>query len=323
MNTRIALTTALIAALALPATAQTTPAKPREALPPDTVLIEEGNVRVKAADFEGNILRLPEDRRAPFRVSYDRVVAVLDNVFVTRSISQKARDLGLDKDPAVQARLRQLEDGFLADLYVQKLERDASGSSQELDTRARELYAADKEKYRTDEEAHVQQILISQVCRTRDAAMELARTAAAEARSGKNFLELAAKYSDVGDKANKGGDIGTGPVKKLVEPVREALAKLKPGEISDPVESQFGLHVLKLVERKPGALKPFEAVRGEIIAAERETLRRKRIEEVVNAVRNSKTVVTHRGEIEKLVAPGSVDLNELTEKAKAANKPRS
>jgi peptidyl-prolyl cis-trans isomerase C len=322
MNTRIALTTCLIAALALPATAQTTPSNPRESLPPETVLIEDGSVRIKAADFEGNILRLPEDRRAPFRVSYDRVVAVLDNVFVTRSFSQKARDAGLDKDPAVQARLRQLEDGFLADLYAQKLERDSAGSMQDLEKRAREIYAADKDKYRTDEEAHVQQILVSQVCRTREAAQELAKRAAEEARSGKDFLELAAKYSDVGEKANKGGDIGTGPVKKLVEPVREALAKMKPGEISDPVESQFGIHVLKLVERKLGALKPYEAVKGEIIAVERETLRRKRIEDVVNQVRNSKTVVTHRDNIEKLVAPG-VDVNELTEKAKAANKPKS
>ena len=320
MNTRIALTTSLIAALALPAMAQTTTAKP--ALPPDTVLIEDGNVRILAADFEGNILRLPEDRRAPFRVSYDRVVAVLDNVFIARSVAQKARDAGLDKDPAVQARLRQLEDGFLADLYTQKLERDGAGSMQDLDGRAREIYAADKDKYRTDEEAHIQQILIGQACRTREASQELARRAAEEARSGKDFLELAAKYSDVGEKANKGGDIGTGPVKKLVEPVREALAKLKPGEISDPVESQFGIHVLKLIERKPGAVKPYEAVRSEIIAAERETLRRKRIEEVVNQTRNSKTVVTNRGNIEQLVAPG-VDMNELTDKAKAANKPKS
>jgi parvulin-like peptidyl-prolyl isomerase len=150
--------------------------------------------------------------------------------------------------------------------------------------------------------------------------MELAKTAAAEARSGKNFLELATKYSDVGEKANKGGDIGTGPVKRLVEPVREALAKLKPGEISDPVESQFGIHVLKLIERKPGAVKPYLTVRHEIIAAEREALRRKRVEDVVNQVRNSKTVITNRDSIERLVAPGDVDVNELTEKAKAANK---
>ena len=105
--------------------------------------------------------------------------------------------------------------------------------------------------------------------------------------------------------------------------MREALAKLKPGEISNPVESQFGIHVLKLIERKPGTVKPYEAVRGEIIAAERETLRRKRVDEVVNQVRNSKTVITHRDSIEQLVAPGGTDVNELTEKAKAANKPKS
>ena len=93
-------------ALALAAPALSQVSAPQTApLPPETPLVVDGKVTVDAADFEGNILRIPDEKRAGFRMSYDRVAAVVDNVFVTRSVAQKARDAGLDRDPAVQARL--------------------------------------------------------------------------------------------------------------------------------------------------------------------------------------------------------------------------
>jgi parvulin-like peptidyl-prolyl isomerase len=313
------LAAALVAAIALPAMGQKPDSTPPSLPPADTPLVVDGNVRVEAADFEGSILRVPADRRAAFRVSYDRVVSVVDSVFVARSLAQKARDAGLDADPAVQARMRQLQDAFLADLYAQHLEKQDTAAAAGLESRAREIYAADKEKFMTDEEAHVQQILIGVSCRTRPEARTLAQAAHQEAKSGKDFLELATKYSDTGEKVPKGGDIGTGPVKRLVQPVRDALAKLKPGEISEPVESTFGYHVLKLIERKPAQPKPFDSVKQEIIAAEKDKLNRKRIEDTVFAMRNSKTVVTHRENIEKLVAPGA-DIEELARKAREASR---
>src|SRR5688572_24905838 len=109
----------LFAAAVLPSLAQKPDATPLTPLPPDTPLVVDGNVRVEAADFEGGILRVPAERRTGFRISYDRVMAVVDNVYVTRSMAQKARDAGLDADPAVQARMRQVQDAFLAELYSQ------------------------------------------------------------------------------------------------------------------------------------------------------------------------------------------------------------
>jgi hypothetical protein len=312
---------AVAALLSLPALSQSTPAKqgPAPARPLDAPLIVEGDIRIDAADFEGNLLRIPQDKRAPFRMSYDRVVSVVDNIFIARSLAKKARDEKLDQDPAVQARLKQVQDAFLADLYVQKMEKESTGI--DVQRRARELYAADQESYKTEEEAHVQQILIGTACRTKEAALQIAEQAAREARAGANFLELAEKYSDPGETAYKGGDIGTGPVKRLVEPVRDALAKLKPGQVSDPVESKFGVHVLKLIERKPATTKPFDAVKEQVIAKEKARLQRKSIEDAVNAVRNSSTVVTYRENIESLVSYG-IDVDDLTERARSAHRAR-
>lgn len=315
MYAKLTLIACLAGAVALPAISQTTPEK-APPLPPDTPLVVDGDVRVEAADFEGNILRIPEDKRGSFRISFDRVAGVIDNIYVTRSMAQKARAAGLDRDPAVQARLKQLQDAFLAELYLKKLEKD--GGTPDFDQRARELYTVDKATYLTDEEAHVQQILVGTGCRTKEAAREIALRAYEEARDGKSdFLALAEKYADVGEKAPKGGDIGSGPVKRLVAPVREALTKMKEGAISEPVESQFGFHVLKLVARTPAQPKPYDAVKEGIIAAERSKLQRKRVEDALATARSSTTVITYRDNIAKLVATGT-DLEELTRKAREA-----
>ena len=304
--------TALV--LAAPAISQISPSQPAP-MPPETPLVVDGPVTVDAADFEGNILRIPDEKRAGFRMSYDRVAAVVDNVFITRSVAQKARDAGLDRDPAVQARLRQLQDGFLADLYVKKLEKDAEGADLEL--RAREMYTADKSKYMTDEEVRIQQVLVGVKCRSKAAALEIAKKARAEALTAPDFLEVATRYSDEGERAEKGGDLGWSPVKAFVPSVREAVAKMKKGEISEPVESPFGYHVFKLLDRKAPQQKPFEAVKKEIVEAERVQLQRRKIEEVVANVRSSKTVVTHRDNVAKLVAPG-LDPEELSRRAREA-----
>lgn len=75
------------------------------------------------------------------------------------------------------------------------------------------------------------------------------------------------------------------------------------GEIVGPVESEFGFHVLRFVDRKPPKPIPYEAVSKKIIEAERERLRKQRTEALVAEVRNSSTVVIHRDNVEKLVIP--------------------
>ena len=308
------LITSLAVALTLPAAAQA----PAPALPMDAPLVVNGDVKVDVADFEGNILRIPQDRRAGFRMSHDRVAGVIDNIYVTRSIAQKAREAGLDKDPAVQARLKQLQDAFLADLYVQRLEKDARNP--DFEVRARELYIADREKFMTEEEVKVQQVLVGIKCRTKEAAMELAAKARAEIAAGADFLAVANRYTDEFDKlgGEKGRDLPSSPLKAFVAPVREVVAKLKKGEVSEPVESQFGVHVLKVIERKPPQAKPFESVKDEIIAAEKAKLQRSRVEETISGVRSSPTVVTYRDNVQKLVAAG-VDMEELARKGREAH----
>ncbi len=277
-------------------------------VPFDTPLIVDGDVKVDAGDVEGILLRVPEERRADFRTSYDRLAGAADSIFVARSLAGKARAAGLDKDPAVQKRLQQVQEELLADLYVQKVVKENRITN--LDQRALELYKADQAKFVKPEHVYVQHILINLNGRTKQQALERAAEVARQAKAKPDdFLALAGTYSDDPDMKRNRGDLGFSNVKSFVPPVREALAKMKTkGEVSDPIESEYGYHVFKFIDRQPEAPVKFDVVKPQIVKAERERLENQRRESLVQDVRASPTVTTYRDNVESLVVKIDPDL---------------
>lgn len=285
------------------------------AVAPSTVLIEDGPVVVDVADFEGNLLRIPENRRADFRTSYDRVATVVDGIFVARSLAARARKEGLDQDPAVQRRLQQLQEALLADLYVQKLDKEAP--SVNLEQRAREVFKAEQANMMRPEEVYVQHILIGLKGRTREMALERARQVRAEAVKADDFLAVAAKYNDDPDARRNGGDMGYNSPQHYVDPVRKVIEKMdRKGEVSEPVESEFGFHIVKFIDRRKPQPVKFEEVKRKLIDVERDKISRGRVEAIVQEVRGSSTVTVHRDNVEKLVVP--IDPKDLERAAGAA-----
>ena len=80
-----------------------------------------------------------------------------------------------------------------------------------------------------------------------------------EAKSGKDFGELAKQYSTDGS-APKGGDLGFFEKERMVPAFANAAFALQPGQISDIVESEFGLHIIKVTDRKAAETLPLEKV---------------------------------------------------------------
>ncbi len=164
-------------------------------LAPETLLIEDQGVRVIALDFEAALSRIPEGRRPEVRASHERVMALIDTVYVGRAVATKARTLGLDKDPVVQRRLEQHQEAMPTELYLAHVEKSAKLPN--LEQRARELYLADLAKYRAGEEVYLQHILVGLQGRTREMALERAQQLRAELDAGKeDFLAMARRVSD-------------------------------------------------------------------------------------------------------------------------------
>jgi peptidyl-prolyl cis-trans isomerase SurA len=128
-------------------------------------------------------------------------------------------------------------------------------------------YARRAKAEESDFEVHARHIVIQVAKGASPAQEEAARKRAEElmrrARAGEDFVELAKKHSEGPSKAD-GGDVGFFKRGEMVGSFDKAAFALKPGEISDPVRSPFGWHVIQVVERRAGAPKPFEQVREEL-----------------------------------------------------------
>ncbi len=98
---------------------------------------------------------------------------------------------------------------------------------------------------------------------TVEAARQKAVEVMEKARAGEDFAELAKTYSE-GPSKDKGGQLGEFQRKDMVAPFSDAAFALAVGEISDPVKTQFGWHIIKKEAHNPAATLPLEAAATEI-----------------------------------------------------------
>ena len=117
---------------------------------PNEVLLENKYIKLTRADYELELLRVPEEMRAEFAANPKRLTTLLNQVLVNKTLAQQARDEGLDRDPELSARLAHELDRFYAQAEVAKIEADAGADfdahASDYLAKAREMYLLDKAK---------------------------------------------------------------------------------------------------------------------------------------------------------------------------------
>jgi peptidyl-prolyl cis-trans isomerase D len=125
----------------------------------------------------------------------------------------------------------------------------------------RTYYEQNKARYGTPEERRASHILVKAGPDARAKAEALVSQIKADPSK---FAALARSGSDDPGSAAQGGDLGFFARGTMVKPFADAAFEMKEGEVRGPVETEFGQHVILLTGIKPGAERPFEAVRAEL-----------------------------------------------------------
>ncbi len=157
--------------------------------------------------------------------------------------------------------------------YIELSLADFSKDIEVSESDLRAYYEADPERYRTEEERLARHILIT-VGPDGDeqAAREKAVAIRARLLGGEDFAAVAKEVSDDPGSAAEGGSLGWARKGDFVTAFEEALFQLEPGQISNVVRSEFGFHIIRLDDIRPGSVKSFEEARDELAVELKETL---------------------------------------------------
>jgi peptidyl-prolyl cis-trans isomerase D len=153
------------------------------------------------------------------------------------------------------------------------------------------FYQQNQRRYATSEERSAAHILLRLDPKASDAERAAARARAQElldqVGGGADFAELARTRSEDPGSATQGGDLGFFTRDLMVKPFADASFEMKVGETRGPIETEFGLHLIRLTGIREARVRPVEEVRAEIEAELRRTLAARKFAESAEAFTNT------------------------------------
>ena len=274
--------------------------------PIDPVLVENATVQIRRSDYDRELERLPAELRAGFAANERRVSDLLRRLLLERTLAAQARAEKLPEKPEYAARLATETEKLVAQFKIAEVERlagaDFDARRASFEARARELYVVDKAKYAAPEQISASHILFETKSRPKEEAEKLARDAAAKLAAGADFNKLAREISEDRSAKTNNGQLGWFTHGEMDPAFAKAAFALKQtGEVSAPVLSTFGWHLIRLEGRRPPAQQAFEDVRDAIMAEQREKYVNDQREAHVAKLRNDPTIRPHREAIDALI----------------------
>ena len=198
----------------------------------------------------------------------------LEQVINTRMVQNKADKAGLENDPQVTNQLALAKQQIIRGVYIQK-ELDKQISDADLKAKYDEAIG----KQPATEEIEASHILVDDKAKAEDIIKKL--------EGGADFAKLAAEFSSDPGNKDKGGELGWFSKNDMVPAFSEAAFSIKPGEISkEPVETQFGWHVIKVQDKRERAKPTFEEVKPMLLTE----MRREKLEGMLDQWRKTASV---------------------------------
>ncbi|OVZ57913.1 peptidylprolyl isomerase [Pigmentiphaga sp. NML080357] len=242
-----------------------------------------GNVSIKQQEIERLLQSMPDAERNAAKEDRSSIEGWLRQRLASEALLQEAQGKGWERRPEIKARIdaavREVTDRIVATSYLNSVAQvpDAYPSDAEV----REAYERAKDGFQIPATYHVAQIFLAAPGNDSAAvtkARAQAQLLAAQAKSG-DFADLARKNSQDERSAARGGDVGTLPLTQLLPEVRDTVARLKPGQVSEPVQSAAGFHILKLLESHAARTASLDEVKPRL----RQVLRQQRQQELIDA----------------------------------------
>ena len=156
------------------------------------------------------------------------------------------------------------------------------------DAQLQQFYNARKDSFRTPERVKVRHILLDTRNKSKEEVAKIrakAEDILKQVKGGGDFAKLAEKYSEDPGSAKNGGDLGWVVRGQMVKNFEDTTFSLKPNQISDVVTTEYGFHIVQVLEKQDAHLQPFEEVKGQIAAELKKQMVNEKMQDLADAAR--------------------------------------
>lgn len=228
------------------------------------VLIDKNDVSINDTNLNILLEVAPSNEQKKLIENKARFIGQIEKLYIQKVLAKQAIESGLDKDPINAARLQAVKEKAL---FVLQLNEVKKSDKRDYSKLAKLQYKVNKSTFKVDERIDVAHILIASEERSPEQALEKIKDIRTELLAGADFSEVADRESEDYSVKRNHGELGAFTRDKIVPEFADAAFKLKKGELSDPVKTRFGYHLIKLNKKIPAGILTFDEVKEGIIAS--------------------------------------------------------
>jgi len=227
------------------------------------LLSDKNTIKVEAVDVDVLLETVPIKAQKQLLKDSARLKRQLEQLYLKRSMARMAETEGLAEGAINAVRLQAVIDNAL---FMLKLDQVKLSDNKDYSKFAKQLYRVNQEKYKVDARVDAAHILISTKKElSEDEALKKAQSLRNELMLGANFNELALRESDDKTAQKNKGELGLFIHERMVKPFSDGAFALEKGEVSKPIKSRFGYHLIKVNKKLPAGVKAFDEVKAGII----------------------------------------------------------
>lgn len=238
----------------------------------DDLVGKMGDVELHGSELKAILDAQPPDARHQLATDQAALQRLVRSELLRKAVLREAKQKGWDKRPELQPLIDRSRDQVIVSSFVGSLASPGDGYPSEEEIR--QFYEANKAHLLAPAQFLLAQIFLpaaegADKARAEDARKKIAELSARLAKSPGDFAKLAKEYSAQWQSAERGGELGWVSDDQMAPEVRRAVAGLNKGDISQPVKTAAGWHLIRLLDKRAAGTRPLAEIRTNLVAAMR------------------------------------------------------
>jgi PPIC-type PPIASE domain len=231
-----------------------------------------GDVELRSSELKAILEAQPPDARRQLANDPAALERLVRGELMRKAVLNEARQKGWDKRQELQPLIERARDQVIVSSFVSNVAKPGDGYPSEEEIT--QFYESNKAQMLAPAQYQLAQIFLPVADGTDKAKAEEARKKIGElsaklGKSGADFAKFAKENSAHKESAEKGGELGWVSEEQMVPEIRRAVTGMNKGEISPPIKSAAGWHLIRLLDKKPATTRPLADIRANLIVAMR------------------------------------------------------